>query len=213
MENITKVKIEKDFLKDLSSNPNINKKQIDFLKKEFEKSLIEGKTLILYWKTWTWKTSLMKKIYDNISEVDNSFGLNKEWEQGLQYKKNMYKYFIREEEIKEFYQSQMLRLKRPEDTGKKTDFPLELLISTKILFIDDIWNANPNEGYLEKLKFIIDKREDKGLPTIYSTNLTQKELEQSYWSRVVSRIYNFDKVIVLKFWEKDLRKDKEPLVF
>ena len=126
---------------------------------------------------WVGKTHIMKKLFEKLPE--NQGGLNKYW--------------IDDGEFRENITSWKMVL-RPFDAVwcPILSYPLEVMIRVKVLFYDDLGaSENVSEAQKTKFKFILDEREKKGLITIYSTNLTPKELSNLYGERIKSRIFNW----------------------
>lgn len=90
-----------------------------------------------------------------------------------------------------------------------TNFPLELMIRTKLLFFDDIWVANITEAYLSKLTYVLDERIAKKLPTIFTTNLNSDQLKQKLDKRIYSRMLNVNWKVIVVDWEDKRTKEVE----
>ena len=59
---------------------------------------------------------------------------------------------------------------------------------TRFKIIDDIGAAKPTETTIEALYLVVNTRYDDCLPTIYTSNLTLKEMSGSYGDRIASRL-------------------------
>jgi DNA replication protein DnaC len=63
------------------------------------------------------------------------------------------------------------------------------LIDFKVLIVDDLGVIDPNNSFLEFLYVILNKRcDNKDVATIFTTNLSAKEMSQTYSPRICSRI-------------------------
>ena len=80
---------------------------------------------------------------------------------------------------------------------------LNVLCSTKFLFIDDFGIDKANNKTCIDMYEIIDARWANQLSTIISTNLKPSEIEKIYGERIASRLKSFQK---LYFSGKDLRE-------
>lgn len=100
--------------------------------------------------------------------------------------------------------SNMLVLRTPEQWQSPiTHYPLEVMLRCRVLLFDDVGVSDTSDAYLRDLTFVMDERIKKGLPTIYTTNLTQDELTKKLNERIVSRmLYNTDVVV---FKGEDMR--------
>lgn len=67
-------------------------------------------------------------------------------------------------------------------------YPLEMMIRSKLMLFDDLGASDATPPYLRQLTFILDERIKKQLTTIFTTNLTIKEIEAQLDARVASRI-------------------------
>lgn len=84
-------------------------------------------------------------------------------------------------------------------------YPLEVMLRCRVLLFDDVGVSDTSDAYLRDLTFVMDERIKKGLPTIYTTNLTKDELQKKLNERIVSRmLYNTD-VVVFKGEDKRLQ--------
>lgn len=79
----------------------------------------------------------------------------------------------------------------------------ELLFSSDLLIIDDLGIELSNSFTNTEIFNIINTRLLRGKKTLISTNLSPKELSDTYTDRVFSRV--FQKFLPLKFFGKDLR--------
>ena len=156
-----------------------NKKRIQAI----QKLLDEGKkTIIISWDVWVWKTYLAKSIPHD--------------------------YFIDEPSYKLMLSSQSLRLRTPEEWQNSIKlYPLEALSKCATVVYDDFWSAENTSAYIEKTLFWINKRLDKWLVTIITTNLWKEK-----WDKVESRITSrlSENAVFVNLQWSDLRK-KETL--
>lgn len=161
------------------------------------------KNLIFTWLPWRWKTHIMKLLYEKCRK-------NTDW---------LYRFFIDDGRFKEKINAWTMILMPPEKTTKdalKYDF--EMCVRAEVLFFDDLGSSeNVSEAQKTKLKYILDEREKKWLITIFSTNLTPKELSELYGERIKSRIFNWKHkkglLIIEITWEDRRRENIEKLSF
>lgn len=114
-------------------------------------------------------------------------------------------YFIDEPTFKQHLTAGNMKLASPEIYwAAKYQFPLECLIKKKLIVYDDIGCSGHTTAYIEKMLFRVNKRKDRWLKTIITTNLTPQEFETTYEKRIASRLLENSISILLK-WE-DLRK-------
>lgn len=163
----------------------MTEKQLDFLSKyDFDKNLI------FIWDVWVWKTFQARKLLNRYS--------------GLKYEINDWRF-------KEFLWSWLLRFKKPEERqSSMTNFPLEMMLRSKVLLFDDIWVSDVTEAYLRKLTFVLDERIAKKLPTIFTSNLSPKELEMKLDKRIKSRV--FLNACIIKMEGEDRRKNNIQII-
>lgn len=84
-----------------------------------------------------------------------------------------------------------------------SNYQYDLLLDADLLIIDDLGTEVTNTFTNAEIFNIVNTRIIKGKKTIISTNLTPKEISQTYTDRVFSRV--FDKFMPLKFYGNDLR--------
>lgn len=89
------------------------------------------------------------------------------------------------------------------DKNKLVEYQYDLLFDADLLIIDDLGTELTNTFTNAEIFNIVNTRLINGKKAIISTNLTPKEISQTYTDRVFSRI--LDKFIPLKFYGKDLR--------
>lgn len=160
----------------------INKKAVE----ELQKIKIENnfKTLILFGGLGVWKTFLCKNIFE-------------------------YDYFIDEAEFKQQIVSWWARLKSPEEWSSNIQtFPLEALAKLQTVIYDDYWTADLTPAYIEKMLYWINRRLEKWLKTIITTNLTFTQFEERE-RRIASRF--LQNAILIEMTGKDRRK-KETII-
>lgn len=83
---------------------------------------------------------------------------------------------------------------------------LDILLNTDLLILDDLGSEYETSFYTSTVYNIINTRLNKSLPTIISTNLSPKELENRYDQRIASRLFTMYQY--LKFTGKDIRTIK-----
>ena len=92
---------------------------------------------------------------------------------------------------------------RAANSGSDT---LKILINADLLILDDLgseFQTNFNESALYN---ILNSRINRGLPTIISSNLSGKDLQQKYNDRIVSRLLSVYKLLL--FVGQDIRQLK-----
>lgn len=141
------------------------------------------RNLLFTWPTGTGKTTKAKELLKKTH--------NPEIHEKLQ------KYFITDSEFKQLVKNNSLSLRKPTETWSNIEsYPMEMMIRSWVLLYDDIGVSDATEPYLRDLTYILDKRIDRKLPTIFTTNLKKDELKEKLNERIVSRIlYNTDVVI------------------
>jgi len=83
---------------------------------------------------------------------------------------------------------------------------LDPLLECDLLIIDDLGSeAVMKNVSINNLYTIINQRQRNNLCTIISTNLTPKAIQERYGDRLVSRIFNRDNTLAIRFTGKDLR--------
>lgn len=160
-----------------------NKKAVEELQKL--KQSDDFKTLILFWSVWTGKTFLVKNILHH-------------------------DYFIDEAEFKQQIVSGGARLRQPEEWGASIHlFPLEALAKMKTIIYDDYGTADLSPAYIEKMLYWINRRLEKGLKTIITTNLTFKQFEERE-KRIASRL--LENGVLMEMTGPDRRKKKTKII-
>lgn len=86
---------------------------------------------------------------------------------------------------------------------KLGEYQYDLLFDSDLLIIDDLGTEVSNTFTNAEIFNIVNTRIIRGKKTIISTNLTPKEISETYTDRIFSRI--LDKFIPLKFYGMDLR--------
>ena len=81
------------------------------------------------------------------------------------------------------------------------------LMEVPVLMMDDLGSEPLMQNVtVEQLFHLINERQNRGLSTVISTNLTLQELRERYTERVASRLNNPGNCLVLTLAGKDLRK-------
>lgn len=151
--------------------------------------------ILFTWNTWVWKTSIMRALFQKVPE-------------------EILKYWIDDGQVREFITSWNFSLRNQSEQHDKiafpmSFFPLEMCVNSKVLFFDDIGSSeNVSDSQKTKIKFILDEREKKWYITIFSTNLSPKQIENLYWERIKSRIYDWTEKKMRK-WLKIVNIDWE----
>lgn len=89
------------------------------------------------------------------------------------------------------------------DNKESNSYQYNLLFEADLLIIDDLGTEVANTFTNAEIFNIVNTRAIAGKKTIISTNLTPKEISETYTDRVFSRI--LDKFVPLKFYGHDLR--------
>lgn len=159
--------------------------KIDFDSYQFERSML------FCWPPWTGKTYKAKELlkrYTNDSLHED-----------------LITYTVNDAEFKQFVKSNMMIMRKHEDYATPiTMYPLEMMLRCWLLLYDDIGVSDVSDAYIRDLTFVIDSRMNKAMPTIYTTNLSKKELQEKLDERIVSRmLYNTD-VVMFSWADKRL---------
>ena len=89
----------------------------------------------------------------------------------------------------------------------ENDEGMDELIQTPILMMDDLGSEPLMKNItIEALYVLINERQNRGLPTVLSTNLDMSEFTKRYTERIGSRINNARGSLVIVLRGKDLRK-------
>lgn len=161
-----------------------NKKAVEELQRL--KQTGEFKTLIIFWGVGVWKTFLVKNIF------------------------NDFNYFIDEPEFKQQIVSGGARLRNPDEwSANLKTFPLEALAKFWAVIYDDYGTADLSPAYIEKMLYWINRRLDKGLKTIITTNLTFKQFEERE-KRIASRL--MENGVLMEITGKDRRKKETKII-
>ena len=87
------------------------------------------------------------------------------------------------------------------------EYGIQELMDVPVLMIDDLGSEPLMQNVtVEQLFNLINERQNKGLSTIISTNLTLQELRERYTERIASRLNNPGSCLILTLAGKDLRK-------
>ena len=87
------------------------------------------------------------------------------------------------------------------------DDGMDELIKTPVLMIDDLGSEPLMKNItIEQLFHLIDERQQKGLSTIISSNLSMEDLQERYTERITSRLSDPRKCMRLMLAGRDLRK-------
>lgn len=120
--------------------------------------------------------------------------------------KDIWTYKIKDAKFKQYVKNNMLNLRPPQDyVNSVILYPLEMMLRAKVLLFDDVGVSDVTDAYLRDFTYIIDERIEKGLTTIFTTNLKKEELKEKLNERILSRLlFNTDVVV---FTGKDRRLD------
>ncbi len=81
------------------------------------------------------------------------------------------------------------------------------LMEVPVLMVDDLGSEPLMQNItVEQLFFLINERQNRGMSTVISTNLTLQELRERYTERVASRLNNPKNCMILTLAGRDLRK-------
>lgn len=167
----------------------MNQKQKDYLK-----SYKYENNLMFVWDVGVWKTFTMSYME---KQLLNWKRRNENW---------IDSYWIDDWEFREKISSWVMRLKPIEENISWISYPLEMMSRAKVLFYDDLWSSeNISEAQKTKFKYILDERKKRNLITIYTTNLSMQDIENLYWERIKSRIFQNITAIVMQ--GEDRRKE------
>lgn len=102
----------------------------------------------------------------------------------------------------------MMEIRNSYNDSTSTDYQIiEKYSNIPYLFIDDIGAEKTSEHTVSVLYMIINKRYTKMLPTITTTNMTSKQMSETYHQRIVSRLAS-GVVVVLEGQDQRLKLDK-----
>lgn len=93
-----------------------------------------------------------------------------------------------------------------EHFGRKQGSTMEIICNTDLVILDDLGSEFKTSFSESVLYEIINERLNKGKPTIISTNMTVKELNERYNDRIVSRLTGC--FTPLMFIGNDIRQEK-----
>lgn len=160
-----------------------------------ENFLKKNRNLIIAWPVWVGKTHLATQILEQV------------WDKIIE------RYKVTDAHFKQMVKSNLLILRKPEDFGVSLEFyPLEVMLKTKILLYDDIGVSDTSDAYIRDLTYILDERIVRGLQTIFTTNLTEKELKEKLNERIVSRMMYQADIVIMK-WEDRRKSTTQRFVF
>ena len=144
------------------------------------------RSLLFTWPTGVGKTYTAKKLLDKFNDDPND---------------KLATYHVSDAKFKQMVKSNLLFLRKPTDRQcSLMSYPLEVMTRCKLLLYDDVWVSDVTEAYLRDLTYILDERIEKKLTTIFTTNLSKKELEAKLNQRILSRLLFNTDVVVFK-WE------------
>lgn len=155
-------------------------------------------------ETYDFKRSLLFCGPTGTGKTYTATWLLKKFEDAREEKHRLDIYSISDGLFKQMVKSNTLTLRSPKEWETPiTHYPLEIMLRCRVLLFDDVGVSDTSDAYLRDLTFVMDERIKKGLPTIYTTNLTQDELLKKLNERIVSRmLYNTDVVV---FKGEDMR--------
>lgn len=160
-----------------------NKKAVEALQKIKAENTF--KTLVIFWGVGVGKTFLVQNIF-------------------------AHDYFIDEPEFKQQIVSGGARLKTPDEwSANLKTFPLEALAKFWAVIYDDYGTADLSPAYIEKMLYWINRRQNKGLKTIITTNLTLKQFEERE-KRIASRL--MENAVLMEISGKDRRRKETVLI-
>ena len=83
---------------------------------------------------------------------------------------------------------------------------MDALYETELLLIDDLGTEPLIENVtVEELFNLINERQNAGLCTVLSSNLTLNEIKARYTERIFSRLYDSNQCLKLQFLGRDIR--------
>ncbi len=84
---------------------------------------------------------------------------------------------------------------------------LKMLLDQEFIFLDDIGSSGFNEWRREVIFDAIDQRYESRLPTVITSNLNRKQLEEGLGGRAVSRLFASENLVIEMHDGVDLRKE------
>lgn len=161
---------------------------------DFFESFDFSKNLVICWPVGVGKTYIAKKLMEK-------------------YNSESIKYEISDAKFKKYIASGLMNHRKPDEWQCSIQmYPLETLIRSSLVLYDDIWVSDVTDAYIRDLTYILDERSIKKLPTIFTTNLTEKELKEKLNERIVSRVLHNATVIVMR-WEDRRRSSTEIVTY
>jgi len=153
------------------------------------------RNLVLCWPTWTGKTyAAMQLLEKFLSEVQSCGVVDFDW------------YFVSDWIFRHMVKSNQIRMRSAiEDAGRKrTDFPMEIMCRTKLLVYDDVWVSTQSDAHINDLTTILSERIRRKLPTIFTTNLSKKDMYTKIDERIVSRALWWADIILFSWQDRRL---------
>lgn len=140
-----------------------NKKLVDYLKNDFQTN---NRNLLIIGSPWIGKTYLATKLSGHNYMIDEPTFRQMINERHLMLKPNTAEY----------------------STVSYNKFPLDALSRRKVVIYDDLGSGQTTEAYKEKMLYWINKRLEKWLKTIYTTNKESKQALEKRDPRIASRL-------------------------
>ena len=120
----------------------------------------KGKNILLMWNPWIWKTYLAEQIF------------YKHW-------------FVNEHKLKLINSKDLFSPWNVQINFEA--YPMEKLMRRQFMIYDDLWASKWNDDMIARLVLFLDERIRTGKHTIFTTNLSSKDLQELDW-RIYSRI-------------------------
>lgn len=107
-----------------------------------------------------------------------------------------------------YYNESNLLIKLRKAIEREGDPFLEIqhLLDDHFIIVDDIGSNNLNDWRKDNIQHIVEYRYTLQLPTIFTTNLSERELRSNLHPRIASRLFDKGNIVVDMFNEPDRRR-------
>lgn len=92
------------------------------------------------------------------------------------------------------------------EAGREWGEELEYNVDDDFFILDDIGSTSPNLWRIDVILAVIDFRYEHMDPTVFTSNLTRKEITEKYDERVTDRLYAKENTIIDMFGMPSMRE-------